>query len=163
MTTSQIALNGSKTVTYLIHGLELTVEFSFQHAWFIVVGFNPPSPIPRHKRPFWFWKRLFWFGKVGTLKQTINKHYPFITFTVFSPLPKTYHIPLNIDSEEFNRVAFPKTRGLQFLSRLDEHPKHMRHQDLQLKDLSAQIIMNSSTRQLEPIKLHLTLHETKSI
>ena len=75
---TKLLLNGSPSVNYFIHGQELTLEFDFPKAWFVVVSYNQIPVADKFKtKSFWFWKRnTFFFRKKGIFKSYINHFSP---------------------------------------------------------------------------------------
>ncbi len=91
-------LNGSQSVNYLIHGQELLLEFDFPNAWFVSIHYNhvPNGPLFK-KRPVFFWQRYHWFRNQGLFKSQINRFYPVLRITRWSPFPKRLEIPLTVN------------------------------------------------------------------
>lgn len=95
----KLLLNGSPSVNYFIHGQELTLEFDFPKALFVVVSYNQIPVADKFKtKPLWFWKRnTFFFRKKGTFKSYINHFSPKLeirSFESWSIIPKKIVLPL---------------------------------------------------------------------
>jgi hypothetical protein len=95
---SQIRLNESNSLNYFIHGQELTVDFSFDQAWFVMIKYNEvPNELKFKSKPFWFWKKWFWFKKNGIFKSRINYFHPWIKIIVWQPFPRWINISLEVN------------------------------------------------------------------
>lgn len=106
---ASLYINESNSVSYLVHGLDLKVEFDLPQAWFVAIVYNPPSPIPGLKRPAFFWQRLFWFKKKGSFQSVLNRHYPSIKLIMWKPFPEAIRIPLNIDTARILDIELPQS------------------------------------------------------
>jgi hypothetical protein len=102
---NKLLLNGSNSVNYFIHGQVLSVEFEFTSAWFVSIYYNEVPISDRFRaRPFWFWKRRFWYLKKGEFNAHMNVKHPYLRITTWSPFPKRVWINLKVNKIIVNQT-----------------------------------------------------------
>jgi hypothetical protein len=96
--TQKIRLNGSESVNYLIHGQDLSLKFSFDRTFFVVINYNP---IPKDDKfrvgSFWWFQRLHWFKSNGEFQSKVNFYKPQLTIYLIGWRIRKFKIPLKIE------------------------------------------------------------------
>ena len=95
---SMLKLNGSDSVNYLIHGQDLTLEFDFPEAFFVLIKYNPvPATEKFLKGSFWWFQRLHLFKRKGLFQSKVNVFHPQLTLFIFSWGIKKISVPLKVE------------------------------------------------------------------
>ena len=95
---SMLKLNGSDSVNYLIHGQDLTLEFDFPEAFFVLIKYNPvPDSTKFRKGSFWWFQRLHWFKRKGLFQSKVNVFHPQLTLFIFGWGIKKISVPLKVE------------------------------------------------------------------
>lgn len=93
-----LKLNGSDSVNYLIHGQDLTLEFDFPEAFFVLIKYNPvPATEKFRKGSFWWFQRLHWFKRKGLFQSKVNVYYSQLTLFIFGWGIKKISVPLKVE------------------------------------------------------------------
>ena len=93
-----LKLNGSDSVNYLIHGQDLTLEFDFPEAFFVLIKYNPvPATEKFRKGSFWWFQRMHWFKQKGLFQSKVNVFHPQLTLFIFSWGIKKISVPLKVE------------------------------------------------------------------
>ena len=95
---SMLKVNGSDSVNYLIHGQDLTLEFEFPEAFFVLIKYNPvPATEKFRKGSFWWFQRLHWFKRKGLFQSKVNVFHPQLTLFIFGWGIKKISVPLKVE------------------------------------------------------------------
>lgn len=112
--TSPITINGSNSVNYLVHGMDLLVEVNYPSAWLISLKYKVPSAKAVSKRDHSQKTRRYWIFRRGIVHSVVNKHATELHLVVWTPLPKRISIPLKVDvvniSKVNNELCLPRPR-----------------------------------------------------
>ena len=128
---TKLLLNGSSSVNYFIHGQELTLEYEFPNARFVVIKHNQiPVSDKFRTKAFWFWKRYHLLkGNKGIYKTYVNHFCPTLSIHIYeswSLLPKRYVLPLK-NNRVLLQNPLPTIKEMS-LRGLQNVPQGLKHQ-----------------------------------
>jgi hypothetical protein len=101
-----LKINGSTTVNYLVHSLDLELEYDLAPSWFVSVHYSPISYNKTGKIRSWWraWRILPSRGKVTLV---VNGNQKALRIYRWRPFPQKIQIPLKADQLKLKKTVIP--------------------------------------------------------
>jgi hypothetical protein len=107
-----LKINGSTTVNYLVHSLDIELEYELTPAWFVSMHYLPIGSSETNAYLRW-WKKWLLLPSKGAVKLVVNGDQQFLTLIRWNPFPQRLVVPLRserikIKPAEGPSLLYPK-------------------------------------------------------
>jgi hypothetical protein len=102
-----LKINGSTTVNYLIHSLDLELEYELAPAWFVSLHYRPIGSSETNAYLRW-WKKWRLLPSKGAVKLVVNGNQHFLTLIRWNPFPQKLVVPVRSERMKIKPAERPR-------------------------------------------------------
>ena len=103
-----LKINGSNTVNYLVHSLDLELEYALAPAWWVSLHYDPIS-LNHTGRLLSWWQSWRLLPSRGTVKLVVNGNQDCLTILRWRPFPQKIVVPIKPDYFKLKEIRIPES------------------------------------------------------